>query len=88
VGVGRHTNPGARRPIKHPRRNLQPTVRIGSVQIAAENDTVRPIDRLMNADSKTRPRVPRIQQFPYLGSVGVLKPCCTILFVRILVSAG
>ena len=35
------------------------------------------LDRLVNADPKTKPRMPRVQQFPKLGPVGVLKPCCT-----------
>ena len=32
----------------------------------------------MNADPKAKPWMPRIQHFPKLGSVGVLKPRCTM----------
>jgi hypothetical protein len=32
----------------------------------------------MNADPQAGPWMPRIQQLPKLGIVGVLKPCCTM----------
>jgi hypothetical protein len=54
----RHLHLGAGRPVKHPGRNLQPTVRIGSAQAAAKNSVTRPLDRRVNADSKTKPRMP------------------------------
>ena len=69
----RHTHLGAGRPVKHPGRNLQPTVRIGTAQAAAKNSATRPLDRRVNADPKT---------FSRLGSVGVLKLCCTTRFTR------
>ena len=72
----RHTHLGAGRPVKHPGRNLQPTVRIGTAQAAAKNSVTRPLDRRVNADPKTKPRMPWVQQFSKLGSVGVLKLCC------------
>jgi len=62
---------------KHPRWNLQPTVRVGCSQVAAKDNTARPLNCLMNADPQVGPWMPRIQQFPKLGTVGVLKPCCT-----------
>src|SRR6266567_6262482 len=73
----RHLHLGAGRPVKHPGRNLQPTVRIGTAQAAAKNSVTRPLDRRVNADSKTKPRMPWVQQFSKLGSVGVLKLSCT-----------
>src|SRR4029453_5370334 len=73
----RHSHLGAGRPVKHPGRNLQPTVRIGTAQAAAKNSVTRPLDRRVNADSKTKPRMPWVQQFSKLGSVGVLKLSCT-----------
>src|SRR6266550_2453547 len=73
----RHTHLGAGRPVKHPGRNLQPTVRIGAAQAAAKNSATRPLDRRVNADPKTKPRMPWVQRFSKLGSVGVLKLCCT-----------
>ncbi len=76
MGIGRYTDPGAIRPVEHPGWNLQPTVRIGTAQITAKNNTVCPLDRLVNADPKSKPRMPSIQQFLKLGFVGVLKPCC------------
>ena len=88
MAIGRHTQIGAGRPVKHPRRNLQQTQRLGTAQIAAENNAVRLLNRLVNADPKTKPRMPWIKQFPKLGAVGVLKLCCTTPFARILASAG
>jgi hypothetical protein len=82
TSIGRHTYPGASRPVEHPGWNLEPTVGIGTAQITAENDAVRPLDRLVDADPKSKPRMPWVQQFLKLGSVGVLKPCCTINAVR------
>src|SRR5207245_4580060 len=77
VGLDRQTHLGAGRPIKHPRWNLQPTVRVGCSQVAAKDNTARPLNCLMNADPQAGPWMPRIQQLPKLGIVGVLKPCCT-----------
>ena len=77
IGIRRETRLGAGRPVKHPGRNLQPTVRIGTAQAAAKNSATRPLDRRVNADPKTEPRMPWVQQFPKLGSVGVLKLSCT-----------
>ena len=74
----RHSHLDAGRPFKHPGRNLQPTVRIGTAQAAAKNTVTRPLDRRVNADPKTKPRMPWVQQFSKLGSVGVLKLCCTM----------
>src|SRR5262249_23383789 len=73
----RQTHLGAGRPIKHPRWNLQPKVRVGCSQVAAKDNTARPLNCLMNADPQAGPWMPRIQQLPKLGTVGVLKPCCT-----------
>jgi hypothetical protein len=55
------TDLGARRPIKHPRRNLQPTVRIGINNIASKHHSIRLIDRLMKRDRKTRPRMKAVK---------------------------
>jgi|SRR5215471_9514302 hypothetical protein len=75
VGLDRQTHLGTGRPIKHPRWNLKPTVRVGCSQVAAKDNTARPLNYLMNADPQVGPWMPRIQQFPKLGTVGVLKPC-------------
>ena len=83
MGIGHQTDLGARRPVKHPCRNLQPTVRTGAGDIALEHHAVRPIDRRMNRDPKTRPGMKAIQQFLKLGPVGVLKPSCTTRSERI-----
>jgi hypothetical protein len=77
VGLDCQTHLGAGRPIKHPRWNLQPTVRVGCSQVAAKDNTAWPLNCLMNADSQAGPWMPRIQQLPKFGVVGVLKPCCT-----------
>ncbi len=84
----RHSHLGAGRPVKRPGRNLQPTVRIGTAQAAAKNSVTRPLDRRVNADPKTKPRMPWVQQFSKLGSVGVLKLCCTTPTDRTRGSAG
>jgi hypothetical protein len=73
-----------RRPIKHPCGNLQPTVRIGTDNIAPEHHAIRLIDRRMNRDRKTKPRMEAVEQFPKLCPVGVLKPRCTTPCVPIL----
>jgi len=77
MGIRRHTHPGAGRPVEHQGWNLQPTVRIGTAQATAKNSAVRSLDRRVNADPKTEPRMPRVQQFSKLSSVGVLKLCCS-----------
>ena len=87
IGIRRETRLGAGRPVEHPGRNLQPTIRIGTAQAAAKNSATRPLDRRVNADPKTEPRMPWVQQFPKLGSVGVLKLSCTTKCARIRASA-
>ena len=82
MGISRQTGLGARRPIKHPRRNLQPTLQIGAGNIAPEHQAARPIDRRVNCDPKTRPRMKAVEQIPKLGPVGVLKSCSITRFVR------
>ena len=44
MGIGRHTHPGAGRPVEHPGWNLKPTVGIGTAQITAKNNS-RPTSR-------------------------------------------
>ena len=66
---------GADRSIKHPGRNLQPTIPVRPGQRAAESNAICSRDRLMNGDLKPTPGMPRIQQLPKYGPVGVLKPC-------------
>jgi hypothetical protein len=83
MSIGRQTNFGACRPIKHPRRNLQPTVRIGTGDIAPEHHAIRLVDRRMNRDPKPRPGMKAVEQLPKLSPVGVLKPCCTMRCGRI-----
>jgi hypothetical protein len=80
MGIGHQTHIGAGRPVKHPGRNLQPTLRCRTAQITPENNAVRLLNRLVNADPKTKPRMPWVKQLPKLGdigNVGVLKLCCT-----------
>jgi hypothetical protein len=70
MGISRRTDLAARRPFKHPRRNLQSTLRIGAGDIALEHQAARPIDRRMNRDPKTRPGMKAVEQIPKLGPVG------------------
>jgi len=88
IGIRRETRLGAGRPVEHPGRNLQPTIRIGTAQAAAKNSATRPLDRRVNADPKTEPRMPWVQQFPKLGSVGVLKLSCTTEATRTRLQGG
>ena len=82
MDIGRNTRPGADRSVEHPSRHFKPTVGIGTAQITAKNNAVRLVDRLVNANPKTKPGMPSVQQFSNLSSVGVLKPCCTMSDVR------
>ncbi|HEY2527722.1 MAG TPA: hypothetical protein VGJ20_07175, partial [Xanthobacteraceae bacterium] len=50
-----------------------------SAQAAAKYNAVRLVDRIVNVDPKTKPRMPWIEKFPKLCFVGVLKPCCLTL---------
>src|SRR5215211_6442212 len=77
MGIGRHAHSGAGGPVEHRGWNLKPAVRIGTAQITAISNAVRLLDSCVNADPKTKPWMPWVQQFPKLGSVGVLKSCCT-----------
>src|SRR5262249_24582908 len=87
MGVNRLTYARARRTVKHPGWDLKPTVCIRPAQFAAKNNAVRLADRLLNADPKTTPRMPSVQDFSKLGFVGVLKLCCTTRFDRTAASA-
>jgi hypothetical protein len=76
MGIGRNTCPGASRSVEHPGRNLKPTARVRTAQATAKNNAVRFVNRLVNGNPKSKPRMPRVQQFSNLSSVGVLKPYC------------
>ena len=59
MGIGHNTYLGAGRPVEHPGWNLKPTVGIGTAKITAKNNSVRPVDRLVNSDlSSSRNSVP------------------------------
>jgi hypothetical protein len=45
--------------------------------IASKHHSIRLIDRLMNRDRKTRPRMKAVEQFAKPGPVGILKLRCT-----------
>jgi hypothetical protein len=57
MGIDRQTDLGASRPIEHPRRYLQPSLRVRSGEIAPEDHAIRPFDRSMMRDLKTRLRM-------------------------------
>jgi hypothetical protein len=78
MGIGRNTCPGASRSVEHPGRNLKPMARVRTAQATAKNNAVRFVNRFVNGNPKSKPRMPRVQQFSNLSSVGVLKPYCTI----------
>jgi hypothetical protein len=69
TSVCRHTHLGAGCPVEHPRWDLIPAVRFRTAQAAAKYNPARPVDRCVNADLKTKPRMPSVQQFSKLGSV-------------------
>src|SRR5258708_26089067 len=66
------------RPVEHPCWNLQPSICSRSIQRAAESDIISLVDRSMNANSATKPRMISIKNLAKNGPVGVLNPCCTI----------
>jgi hypothetical protein len=82
ISISSHTHPGAGRPLEHPCWNLKPAVHIGTAQTTTKNNLARPLDRFVNANPKTKPWMPPVQQFAKLSSVGVLKPRCTMRNVR------
>jgi hypothetical protein len=86
--IGHHMYPGAGRPVEHPGWNLKPPVRIRASPATAKNNAVRFVDPFVNGDPKTKPRMPRVQQFPELSSVGVLKLRCTTPTDRTRASTG
>ena len=47
------------------------------------SNVVRLLNSFVNTNPKRKPRMPWVQQFPKLSSVGVLKPCCTTQSARI-----
>jgi len=54
--MGRNTYPGAYRSIEHPSRNLKPAAE----QATAKDNAIRLRDRLVKANAKASPRMPRI----------------------------
>src|ERR1700732_392959 len=58
MGIGHNTHLGRTLTVEHPGRNLKPTVGIGTAKITAKNNSVRPVDRFVNSDLKTKPRMP------------------------------
>jgi len=86
--IGRHMHSGAGRSIIHPCWNLKPTIGIRPGQITAENNPIRLLDRCVDTDPKTKTRMPRVQQFPKLSSVGVSEPRCTTPRGRTRASTG
>ena len=62
--IGHHAHLGAGRPLEHPGWNLKPTVGIGAAQITAKNNSVRLLDSFVNADPKSKPRVPWVLAVP------------------------
>lgn len=46
---------GPRRPVEHPRRDLEPALRLRSVQRAAENKALGLLDRRVRADLTAKP---------------------------------
>ncbi len=72
----------ASRVIEHPGRNLKPASRIGAAQRAAEDNTIRLVDHLMDENRQTEPWMPPIQKLAKAGPVGVIKLRCTIPSAR------
>lgn len=56
-------------------RNLQPTICLGSLQATSENNAVRSLDCLVNADLKAKPRMPGIKPLPKLGTMNYSTQC-------------
>jgi hypothetical protein len=66
----------------------EPTFPLDADTKATKNNAGRFVDRLVNSNPKSKPRMPRVQQFSNLSSVGVLKPCCTTAADRTRVLTG
>lgn len=56
---------------------VQPSIRFRPIQLAAENNAIRLLDRRVHADLSARPRMMRIENLAKNGLVGVLEPRCT-----------
>src|SRR6478752_6380447 len=65
------------RPVEHPCRYFKPPICLRPIQRAAKNDITNLVDRPMNANSATKPRMMLIKNLTKNGPVGVLKRCCT-----------
>src|SRR5207248_7492268 len=65
------------RPVEHPCRYFEPPICLRPIQRAAKNDITNLVDRPMNANSATKPRMMLIKNLSKNGPVGVLKRCCT-----------
>ena len=80
IDTGKWSNPPsrARRPIEHPGRDLQPSVRGLAGKAAAEDGDVALVDHLMNMDLPPGPRMPRVEKLSSSGPVGVPSSSCTI----------
>jgi hypothetical protein len=68
----------ASRAIEHPGGNLKPPGRIGAAQRAAENNMIWPGNRLVDKDRQATPWMPSLQELAETGTVGVIKPGCTM----------
>jgi hypothetical protein len=69
--------------VEHPLRDLDASSLVLLVQSAAGDQLLLMHTRLMNPDEATKPRMPGIQNFSGLGTMGVLLMTCTTCDDRI-----
>jgi len=82
MGNGARPAPAAGCPIKHPGRDLKPTIAGSARQAAAANLSATLVDYLMNMDYASGPSMPRISKLALLGPVGLPSSRCTTLADR------
>ncbi len=77
MGNSRDAPTRAGRGIEHPGRNLQSPSGCLARQAATENRRTMLLKHIMDINSATGPRMPRIENLPILGPVGVPSSRCT-----------
>lgn len=77
MGNSRDAPTRAGRAIEHPGRNLQSPIGCLARQAATENRRTMLLNHIVNVNSATGPRMPRIVNLPILGPVGVPSSRCT-----------
>jgi hypothetical protein len=73
----------ASRSIEHPKRQVQQTTGRALIMATAGNGARELVDHLMNSNSASRPRMPKVENFALHGPMGVASSRCTMASVHI-----